>query len=83
MPLLNKIIAYYDVKTNFRRGHDVCDNVSETDIEQDVITHVFNNIKYASSRLISEFISITSNGRKKQLPDSIPTIRIEEYKTTN
>lgn len=58
MPLLNKITAYYDVKTHWRRGHDICDSVSEGDIEQYILKHVSDNIRYASSKLISEFMSI-------------------------
>ncbi|WP_430883379.1 hypothetical protein [Fusibacter sp. JL216-2] len=58
LPLVNKLFGYFDVKTAFRRGHDVKDNISESDIENEVIEHISRNIYYSSSALMSEYISI-------------------------
>ena len=58
MPLIKYIIGYYDVKTHWRRGHDVKDNVNEDDIEKDILKHINNNIHYSSSELMSQYISI-------------------------
>lgn len=58
--ILKEIITYYKVKTNWRRGHDVCDNVSEKDIQKTITNHIEKNLKYASSSLISEYMKIES-----------------------
>jgi hypothetical protein len=54
-PILLDIYAFYDIKTNFRRGHDINDWINEDDIRNKIITHIGTNLMYAEPVLISAF----------------------------
>ncbi|MGF6950097.1 hypothetical protein QF028_002602 [Neobacillus sp. B4I6] len=54
-PILLDIIAFYDIKTNWRRGHDIRDHVKEDDLVLHIKEKISSNIKYANSPIISAY----------------------------
>jgi hypothetical protein len=56
--LFLKIIAYYDVKTDFRRAHDIKDNINEFELIDSIKDTVKSNMKYANSSIISSYYEL-------------------------
>ncbi|WP_226619754.1 hypothetical protein [Cytobacillus firmus] len=54
-PVLLDIVAFYDIKTNWRRGHDIKDHIVEENLAKEIRDKISSNIKYANSSIISAY----------------------------
>ncbi|MDT0161871.1 hypothetical protein [Bacillus sp. AG4(2022)] len=54
-PVLLDIIALYDIRTNFRRSHDIKDHIIEENLVNEIKEKINNNIKHANSAVISAY----------------------------
>ncbi|MDT9025679.1 hypothetical protein [Rossellomorea yichunensis] len=60
-PIILDVFAYYDIRTNFRRAHDIKDDINEDEVIHKIHTTIESNIKYAGKELISSVHSLKRN----------------------
>jgi hypothetical protein len=60
-PIILDVFAYYDIRTNFRRAHDIKDDIDEDDIINKIHKTIESNIKYAGKELISSVHRLKRN----------------------
>lgn len=54
-PIVFEIYSYIDIRTHFRRGHDINPDVSEELIYSQIFDHMESNLMYASPKLKKAF----------------------------
>jgi hypothetical protein len=54
-PILNDLYAIVDITLNYRKGHDIKQEVHEEDYWGNVLHLVENNLKYASPEVVSAY----------------------------
>lgn len=54
-PIIFEIYSYIDIRTHYRRGHDINPDVNENLIFSQIFNHVESNLMYASPKLKKSF----------------------------
>ncbi|WP_339220467.1 hypothetical protein [Paenibacillus sp. FSL H8-0332] len=74
-PVILDVISYFDIATNFRKMHDIKDNVSEQTIQENIKKHVANNLMYASPRLLNSLHNVKKNDYYEDFSDGESMLR--------
>lgn len=70
-PIILDVIAYFDIATHFRKGHDIKENVDEKTVLSKINRHIENNLMYASPNLIKKFHSVKKNEYLEDFSDGL------------
>ncbi|RAW19275.1 hypothetical protein DC345_00355 [Paenibacillus taichungensis] len=70
-PIIMDIFAYFDIKTNYRRGHDIKDDVNEDEIKNKIIDNIGNNLMYANPRILNYYYSTKKNDYYEDFSDGL------------
>lgn len=54
-PILFELYVYFDIRTAFRRSHDIKDGLEASVIKNNIIKHISDNLMYGTPQVISAF----------------------------